>query len=109
MMTAAARKQLQAQGWRLVRTFRGPRASGKTTKANRLAGELERAGNQTMKCSEPEETIKTTAAMAVQRALEAFPADHAVRVEASGSQSPAGDGYTNSLRVEITPIWGFVE
>jgi hypothetical protein len=66
-----------------------------------------------IKCSEPEETIKNTAASAVALALSAFPAHYAVRLTASGSQHQPDqskpDEKVNNLRVEIEPIWGFVE
>ena len=63
-------------------------------------------------CSEPEETIKNGVASIVATSLAAFPADYAVRVEASGSQScpdfKAPDEKTNQLTVKIEPIWGFL-
>ena len=64
-------------------------------------------------CSEPEETIKAIAANAISVALAAFPPDHPVRVEAHGSQTQKGDepaeAYVNSLKIEITPLWGFLK
>jgi hypothetical protein len=66
-----------------------------------------------VKCSEPEETIKSGVAGAVAVALAAFPPNYAVRVEAYGSQScpdssKAPNEKTNSLNVKIEPVWGFV-
>ena len=62
------------------------------------------------KCSEPEETIRQSVAMAVSTALAAFPEASAVRVDASGSQSQGADGKaTNTLSVKIEPLYGFVE
>jgi hypothetical protein len=65
-------------------------------------------------CSEPEESIRQSVATIVATSLRAFPPDHAVRVEASGSQScpdfsKAPNEKTNNLSVSIMPIWGFVE
>lgn len=68
-------------------------------------------------CSEPEETLKKSAAAIIATALAAFPQDNiAVRVEANGSQQPwyrkdgtVGEGFANTLRVVIEPVWGFVE
>lgn len=67
-----------------------------------------------IKCSEPEETIKTAVASAVATALAAFPPNYVVRVDASGSQScpdssKAPNEKTNQLKVEVAPIWGFLE
>ncbi|TAK86728.1 MAG: hypothetical protein EPO20_06330 [Betaproteobacteria bacterium] len=65
-----------------------------------------------IKCSEPEETIKSNVASAIAVALNAFPPSSAVRVEAHGSQSTdlGKPGIaTNSLSVKIEPIYGFVE
>ena len=63
------------------------------------------------KCSEPEETIKNAVAAAIATALTAFPADGVVRVEASGSQQTdtATGKAVNSLKVNVEPVWGFVE
>jgi hypothetical protein len=63
-------------------------------------------------CPEPEETIKNHVREAVHTALKAFPPNHPVRVEASGSQSQPDSKApekTNQLIVKIEPIWGFVE
>ncbi len=72
---------------------------------------VEQAGKQ--KCVEPEETIKTTVIEALSLALGSFPATYAVRVTASGSQYAPDvskpDEKTNTLRVELDPIFGFVE
>lgn len=65
-----------------------------------------------IKCSEPEEMIKNSVASAIATALSAFPPNYAVRVDASGSQSQPDstkDEKTNQLKVEIAPIWGFVD
>lgn len=65
-----------------------------------------------IKCMEPEESIKSGVAAAVAAALAAYPESGAVRVEASGSQSTDRDApgiATNQLSVKIEPLWGFVE
>lgn len=62
------------------------------------------------KCVEPEESIKKLVGEQVALALAAFPAHHAVKVQASGSQSTLADGTkTNALSVAIEPMYGFVE
>lgn len=68
------------------------------------------------KCAEPEETIKGKVLNILEAALLAFPDSSAVHVTASGSQSTAYNGpavvegrFTNSLSIEIKPIYGFVE
>lgn len=80
-------------------------------KARALAAKLE-GDFARSKCAEPEETVKNLVASAVAKALAAFPPDHVVRVEASGSQlqpDHAKQEFNNNLKVEIAPVWGFVE
>lgn len=68
-------------------------------------------------CQEPEETIKGLVGEIIDTALLSFPASYAVRITASGSQSPAYTAeykpipgkMTNSVKLEIEPIYGFVE
>jgi hypothetical protein len=65
-------------------------------------------------CSEPEETIRQAVATIVATSLAAFPPNYVVRVEASGSQScpdfsKAPNEKTNQLKVQIEPLWGFIE
>ena len=66
-----------------------------------------------IKCSEPEETIKNTVAVAITAALDAFPTSTAVRVEASGSQycpdSTKPNEKFNQLTVKLEPLYGFIE
>ena len=67
-----------------------------------------------IKCSEPEQSIKNCVVAAVAAALDTFPQNYAVRVEASGSQScpdfsKAPDEKVNNLSVKIDPVYGFVE
>lgn len=65
-------------------------------------------------CSEPEQSIKAKVGEIIAIALAAFPDTNAVEVTASGSQScidytdPA-KGATNSLTVNIKPLWNFKE
>lgn len=65
-----------------------------------------------IKCSEPEESIKNGVGAAIDAALAAMPGDTAVNVQASGSQTTQGgtnepQRAVNSLHVEVKPIWGF--
>jgi len=66
---------------------------------------------QRQKCSEPEETIKNEVLEVAETCLEAFPPDHPVDVEASGSQSSiGGEGVAvNQLTLTIKPLWGFLK
>lgn len=64
------------------------------------------------KCNEPEETIKNSILGVLETALSAFPDGTAVSVSASGSQSKSSsvdEKAINNLKVEITPLYGFVE
>lgn len=62
------------------------------------------------KCAEPEETIKSMVADIAAKALASFAPDIAVRINASGSQY-ADNGIVkyNQLKIEIEPLWGFIE
>ena len=73
-----------------------------------------------VKCSEPEESLKESVIASIELACSAMPDDPAVSITASGSQSPSykleGGHYrevagklTNSLKLDIEPIYGFVE
>lgn len=67
-----------------------------------------------IKCQEPEETIKAKVGEIVAAALAVFPEGSAVMVTASGSQSYKDYnkpelGASNSLNFEIKPLYGFVE
>jgi hypothetical protein len=85
-------------------------------KASKVAEKLT-AQFANIKCSEPEETIKNNAAAAILLGLSVYPANTVVKVDASGSQSmvapsTGGDSpatYTNNLKVEMTPVYGFIE
>lgn len=69
-----------------------------------------------IKCSEPEETIKNEVASILATALAAYPDTYAVTVLANGSQSPGYDpskpgasmGLVNSLTLSVSPLYGFV-
>lgn len=69
-----------------------------------------------VKCSEPEETIKSKVGDIISISLAAFPAGRAVTVEASGSQTivqAAGASGTteavNSVNLKISEVFGFIE
>lgn len=75
-----------------------------------------RADLERIKCAEPEETIKAGVIAMIEATCSAMPEASAVKIVASGSQStayvdnkPADGKYTNNLRLDIEPIWGFVE
>lgn len=76
--------------------------------ATKLAADFAR-----IKCTEPEETIKNSVAVAVAAGLAVYPANTVVRVEANGSQStPDFHKQTeiqNNLSVKLEPVYGFVE
>lgn len=69
-----------------------------------------------IKCMEPEETIKNGVGTIIAAALAAYPESYAVTVSANGSQGPGYDpnksgatvGQVNSLTVSISPLYGFV-
>jgi hypothetical protein len=63
------------------------------------------------KCVEPEEQVKVAAGAAIVAAVTAYPPDSCVKVSASGHQGTAteeGKAF-NNLRVDIEPVYGFVE
>lgn len=60
-------------------------------------------------CAEPEQTIKNKVAAIVDISLQAMRGDQAVKVSCSGSQYVDGQGQINTVRVEVEPIYGFVE
>lgn len=65
------------------------------------------------RCVEPEETLKNMVADIVAGALAVYPPNLAVRVEAGGSQHAADASkpteLVNSLKIEIAPVYGFLE
>ena len=66
------------------------------------------------KCSEPEESVKMSAAALLDAALASQKPDSVVSVSANGSQSQTtgADGtpeFTNSLTISVQPQYGFVE
>lgn len=75
--------------------------------------------NSSYKCPEPEEAVRLKLVEILELALNAFPESSAVKVEAHGSQipeyvygasssQPTGK-FTNSLKLVIEPIYGFIE
>ena len=61
------------------------------------------------KCVDPEEGVKQAAGAAIAAALGAQNPSSAVKVEASGHQSGTGETAVNTLKIEVTPVYGFVE
>ncbi len=87
-----------------------------TGRASALAIRIEKDFENYTKCSEPEESIKQKARELIVLTLQGqVPPDQVVTVTASGSQSISGDsnsGLTavrNQLKIEIYPIYNFVE
>jgi len=66
-----------------------------------------------MTCSEPEETVRQSAKLAIDAALAAQDPSKAVKVTASGSQGFADystkTGVYNMLTIQVEPQHGFVE
>jgi len=66
-----------------------------------------------IRCSEPEETIKHSAATAIAAALAVYPPSWAVLVAASGSQhapdSTKPDELVNGFFFKVEPVYGFIE
>lgn len=62
-----------------------------------------------VKCAEPEESIKNKIGNIIDMALMSFPESGAVKITCNGTQSPQGTFALNSVRLEIEPLWGFVE
>jgi hypothetical protein len=59
-----------------------------------------------------EETIKNAISQIIADALCGYPADAAVQIVAGGSQykpDSTKEGIINTLKIEITPLYGFVE
>lgn len=65
------------------------------------------------KCAEPEESIKQAAKGVVLAAVNGFPEDALVLVQASGHQqsgeTKGTDKAQNTLQVKIEPVYGFIE
>lgn len=64
--------------------------------------------------AEPEQTVRHHVGLLVAAALGAMPEGSAVTISASGSQnspdySDLSKGASNYVKLEITPIYGFVE
>lgn len=62
-----------------------------------------------VKHAEPEQTVKNLTLAVICTALDSYPPNHPVRVEASGSQAAnSADKAVNALNVKIEPLWGFL-
>lgn len=67
------------------------------------------------KCSEPEESIKNAAGEFIAKALDGNIPATAVKVTAFGSQSTMGghggepDAFSNTLKIEIEQLYGFID
>lgn len=65
-----------------------------------------------VRCAEPEESVKNTVAEIVAKLAATMPIASVVKVEASGSQAKSydqADALTHSLSVKIETVYGFVE
>lgn len=63
-----------------------------------------------IRCAEPEESIKDKVLEIIKAAMADCPGTQVIQIKAGGSQHPLPNGkYTNSLSIEIAPIYGFVE
>lgn len=71
--------------------------------------QLQRYIGSATPCPEPEQQIRANVFEAAKLALDAFPADEAVEVELSGSQSSHDGKVSNQVSVNIEPIHGFVK
>lgn len=60
-------------------------------------------------CPEPEQTIRAALVDIVEAALTAYPPDQPVVVEASGSQGSNEGGIINQLKLDIKPLYGFLD
>lgn len=88
---------------------------GAIGKAPAVAVKL-KADLDAMTCSEPENSVKDGAGVALIAALAAQSPTAVVKASASGSQSQTydKDGTTvllvnNTLSISVEPVWGFVE
>jgi hypothetical protein len=62
-----------------------------------------------MKMAEPEQSIMLKAVDIIEAALDAYPPMMPVQVDASGSQASWDGGASNQLRIEITPVFSFLD
>jgi hypothetical protein len=61
-------------------------------------------------CTDPEEGVKQAAAALLATCLAAQDPNTAVRVSASGHQSGSvGNRLSNNLKIDVEPVYGFVE
>ena len=79
-------------------------------KAPAVRAKVAKAFADSGKCSEPEETIRQSAAQIIDAALAAQAESQVVEVSASGSMSKNGDVVTNNaVTISVVPKWGFIE
>lgn len=67
-----------------------------------------------VKCAEPEETLRQQALESIKKSLSMMPDSTAVQVDACGSQysldvAEGKPGFINTFKLEIKPLYGFVE
>lgn len=74
--------------------------------AQKIREDLERSASH---FSEPEATVCRNIANVVDSALSAFPDSSAVRVSGHGHQSTTDGKATNTVRLEIEPIYGLLK
>lgn len=80
-----------------------------------VANAIEQQFDANGPCSEPEETVRQAAKAMIANALQAQDPNGAVQVSASGSQGSTytngswGPPYTNQLKIDIQPLYGFVQ
>jgi hypothetical protein len=83
---------------------------GTIGKAPAVRAAIAKQFEQGSKCSEPEETIRQAAAKVIDAALAGQDPSKVVEVNASGSMSMnSGKVDGNSLTIQVTPKWGFLE
>jgi len=84
-------------------------------KSQAVAAAIEKQFTSSGACAEPEETVRQAARALIAQALSSEDASAVVSVSANGSQSSTytdgkwGPPYTNQLKIEIQPQYGFVE
>jgi len=84
--------------------------SGRMGKAAAVRAAVAKEFEQGSKCTEPEETIRQSAAQIIDSALAGQDPQQVVEVSASGHMSTNnGKVASNTLNIAVTPRWGFIE